>query len=79
MPALLRIQLGKAGVTENFLTTLNSHFKKHRDVKISVLSSAGRENLKKYEQQILKFLGPNFTTRTLGFTIAIKKWRKPRV
>jgi len=78
MPILSRIQLGKAGVTENFLTTLKSHFKNHKDVKISVLSSAGRENIKKYEQQILESLGITYTARTLGFTIAVKKWRKPQ-
>ena len=75
MPALSKLQLGKQGITPNFLKTLISHFKNHKDVKISVLKSANRNEIKNYEQQILKSLGPNFTARTIGFTINVKKWR----
>ena len=76
MPAIKKIQLGKKGITENFITSLKNQFNDCRNIKISVLKSAGRENLKKYEQQIIKELGLNFTARTIGFTINIKKWRK---
>jgi len=78
MPALSKIQLGKQGITKNFIETLKSHFKNHKDVKISILKSANRTEIKNYEQKILKNLGANFTARTIGFTINVKRWRKAR-
>lgn len=76
MPVLAQIQLGKNGITENFIKTLKSYFKNHGTVKISVLKSAGRENIKKYSEEILEKLGKNYTTRVIGFIINLKRWRK---
>jgi len=72
------MQLGKNGVTENFIQTLKSHFQKHENVRISVLKSAGhtKEKVKKYSDEILNKLGKNYTSRVVGFTIVLKKWRK---
>lgn len=78
MAVIANIQLGKNGITDNFIKTLNDHFKNHLNVKISVLKSAtrNREEIKKMSGQILEKLGKNYTTRTIGFTIVVKKWRK---
>jgi len=78
MATLAIIQLGKAGVTDNFIITLKNHFKKHDNVKISVLKSYCRDKdeLKKISKDILNKLGENYTAKTIGYTIAIKKWRK---
>lgn len=72
------IQLGKNGITENFVETLKDHFKNHENVKISVLKSAGHEKNKVqgYSEKILENLGKNYTARVLGFTISLKKWRR---
>lgn len=74
------MQLGKNGVTENFIETLKSHFQKHKNVRVSVLKSAGHEKskIKEYEEKILNKLGNNYTARRIGFKIVIKKWRKPK-
>jgi len=79
MPTLAKIQLGKSGLTDNFIITLKNHFKKHDNVKISVLKSYCRDKdeLKKISKDILNKLGENYTAKTIGYTIAIKKWRKP--
>ena len=79
MAKLGQIQLGKQGITENFIETLKSYFKKHNNVKISVLKSCCRdkEELKKISKEILNKLGENYTAKTIGYTIAVKKWRKP--
>jgi len=79
MPKVGNVQLGKQGVTDNFITTLKNHFKNHENVKISVLKSAGhnKEKLKEYSEEILKKLGKNYTSKIIGFTIVLKKWRKP--
>ena len=74
------IQLGKQGLTENFLKTLQDHFKKFSNVKISVLRSCCRDKkeLKKISDEILEKLGEHYTVRNIGYTISLKKWRKPR-
>ncbi len=72
-----QIQLGKNGITENFLATLQSHFKKHVNVKVIVLKSAGheKEKVKEYSEKMLSKLGENYSSRIIGFTIFLKKWR----
>ena len=72
------IQLGKKGITENFILTLKSHFQKHKNVKISVMKSAVHEKqkIKEYSNEMLEKLGKNYTAKVVGFTIFLKKWRK---
>jgi RNA-binding protein YhbY len=79
MATLATIQLGKNGITDNFITTLKNHFKKHNNVKVSVLRSCCRDKkeLKEMSEDILNRLGNNYTAKIVGYTIAIKKWRKP--
>jgi len=74
------MQIGKGGVTDNFISTLKTYFKKSRVVKIAVLKSAreSKEDVKKYAEEIVKKLGSKYTSRTLGFAIFLKKWRKAR-
>ena len=78
MPTIASVQIGKNGITENFLETLKNYFKNHQNVKISILKSAtrDREELKKISEKIIESMGKNFTARTIGFTIVVKKWRK---
>ena len=79
MIILGRIQLGKNGLTENFMNTLKNHFKKHNVIKISVLKSCCRDRgeLKKISEEILESLGKKYRIRIIGYTIIIKKLRKP--
>jgi RNA-binding protein YhbY len=76
--AYTEIQLGKQGITENFVETLRSHFKKHGNVRVSVLKSAGhsKEKVKEYCDEILEKLGKNYTSKIIGFKIILKKWRR---
>jgi len=80
MGKVANMQLGKQGLTENFLKTLRDHFKKFENVKISVLKSCCRDKkeLKNISNEILEKLGKHYTTRNIGYTIIVKKWRKPR-
>jgi RNA-binding protein YhbY len=75
-----QIQLGKNKATKKFIETLRDHFRKHDIVKVSVLKSAGhdKEKIKEYSREILEKLGKNYTSKIVGFTIFIKKWRKAR-
>ena len=74
------IQLGKQGITENFLESLKTQFQNSRTVKVSVLPSAreSKEDVKKYSKELLEKLGAHYTSKIIGFTITLKKWRKAR-
>lgn len=83
MTSQSQLQLGKKGLTKEFLEDLKNRFdnnSKITNIKISVLKSAreSREDIKKYAKEIINFLGPKFTTRIIGFSIFVKKWRKAR-
>jgi RNA-binding protein YhbY len=76
----IEMQLGKNGITENFIQTLKRYFENHEQVKISVLKSAreNREDMKKHSEEILDKLGKNYTAKLIGFKIVLKKWRKDK-
>ena len=83
MTSQQEVQLGKNGLTKEFLEDFRNRFevRKVENIKISVLKSAreSRDDVKKYAREIEEFLGEKFTTRVMGFSIFIKKWRKARV
>jgi RNA-binding protein YhbY len=83
MTSQQEVQLGKNGLTKDFLEDIKNRFevRKLENMKISVLKSAreDREDVKKYAKEVIEFLGPKFTSRVMGFSIFIKKWRKARV
>ncbi|MFC1710723.1 YhbY family RNA-binding protein [Nanoarchaeota archaeon] len=74
------IQLGKNGITDNFIKTLKNHFNKHKTVKISVLKSAGhdREKVEIFRKLIMQKMGGYYSSKVIGFKIIIKKWRQLR-
>jgi len=76
MPKVTQIQLGKQGITDNFIKTLKDDFKNHGNVKICVLKSAGHDKgkVKEYSTEILEKLGNTYTSKIIGFTICLKKW-----
>lgn len=82
MTSQLHIQIGKKGLTKEFIEDLKSRFEKPavKNIKISVLKSAreSKADVKKYAEEIVKKLGKKYTFRVLGFSIFIKKWRQAR-
>jgi len=77
MTSQTQMQLGKKGLTKEFLEDVKKRLEKPavKNLKISVLASAreSKEDVKKFSEGIKEFLGPKFTTRVLGFSIFIKK------
>jgi len=77
-----QLQIGKEGISYNFHNAVINMFKNHNIVKINVLKSARGEGkeakklVKGYAEQIEKKLGVKYTTKVIGFTIIVKKWRK---
>lgn len=82
MTKITFLQIGKNGLTENFIETLRSHFKKNKTARISVLKSArpegakGKEIVKKFSEEIAEKLGERYRVRTIGFVIVIKKLKR---
>jgi len=78
----IEMQLGKKRLTQEFLESLKKRFDKreNENMKIHVLKAArkDKEDVKKYAQEIVDFLGKKFTYKVIGFSIFIKKWRKAR-
>ncbi len=76
------IQLGKKGLTSEFLTNLKQRFEKYQNktIKIHILKSAreSKQDVKKYAKEIQEYLGVKFTYKIIGFSIFLKKWRKAR-
>lgn len=78
MPTIRQIQLGKNGLTEDFMSNLKHHFDTTKNVKISVLRNfcRDRKELKKIGEEVLEKLGKNYTLRIIGYTLVVKKWRR---
>lgn len=78
----MQYNLGKRGLTEEFIESLEKTFKNRDLVKISVLRAAtrDREELKDIAEKICDGLGKKmnkrFTAKIVGFTMFVKKWRK---
>lgn len=83
MTSQLELQLGKKGLTSEFLEGVKKRFEKPelKNIKISVLKSAreSREDVKKYAEELQKYLGDRFSYRIVGFSIFLKKWRRAQV
>ena len=67
--------MGKQGITDNFIKTLESHFKKYKVMKISVLKGAGHERgqVKEYANEIVSKISGKFNAKVIGFTIIVKR------
>jgi len=74
-PFTSKLQIGKNGLTESFIETLNLNLKNHRQVRIHVLKSAGhtKQNIKDLTEKIASQVKLKCAYRTLGFTIIITK------
>lgn len=72
------IQIGKNGLTSGIIESLKLAFITHKVVKIPVLKSArsNREDVQKIADKILEKLGRKYSSKIIGFTIIIMKFRK---
>lgn len=79
MQSITTIQIGKNGIPDNVIEMLQKQFKTHQNVKIIFLKSFSRDKnkIKASIEKILDELGKNYTYRIIGFTVFVKKWRKP--
>ncbi len=82
MPRLVKIQIGKKGISQGMLENIVKSFKNTDLIKINILRSYSREKekIRKDAEEICKELekatNKKYTYKVIGFTIIIKKWRK---
>jgi len=74
-------QMGKSGLTENFIEALGNAFRTHKAVKIAFLKSSTRDKgeMKKIGEDICSRLATRefkFEYMTIGFTMTVRKFRK---
>ena len=75
MQSVKEMQLGKKGLTEEFITGLKEQFENTKNIRISVLKSCCRdkEHFREIKDELLEKLGENYKTRTIGYKIILKK------
>ena len=80
MVNMTRLNLGKKGLTPEFIENLKKNFTKVEHVRIAMLKSSTRDKseVKKWVEEILKSLGVNYTAKVIGYTIILRKWRKSK-
>ena len=70
-----RFQLGKQGITKNFIESLALAFKNRKQIRVSVLKSCcrDRQELQKLGEDLQKKLPIKCNLRIIGFTIILIK------
>lgn len=68
-------QIGKFGVTPGVIESLSLALKNHKQVRISVLKSSGRnrENIEEIAKELVSKLKENCTYTIVGFTIILAR------
>jgi len=82
MAKMIKLQMGKGGFTSGFMNNLKNRFadKGIENIRVGLLktSSRNKEEMKKWADEMVAKLGPNYTYKIIGYTIALRKWRKAR-
>lgn len=75
-----KFQIGKNGVTENVVNTLNNCLKTHSSVRISLLQGAkrDRESILNMVEDLRKGLNYPFSVTKIGFTLILKKQKSSK-
>jgi RNA-binding protein YhbY len=77
-PPLAKFQIGKQGLTQQFIDSLSLAFKNRRQVRVSILKSCTRDKyeINKIVTDLLKKLPIKCNSRIIGFTIILIKTNK---
>ncbi|MFA5485074.1 MAG: YhbY family RNA-binding protein [Candidatus Pacearchaeota archaeon] len=73
-----KLQLGKRGITPEFVDQLKIIFQKQKIIRINLLKSACRDKEQKTElaEELVKNLGSNYKYKIIGYVIVLLKFRK---
>ena len=78
MKGIIKLQIGKNGLTSEVVEQIKKVFEKEALVKISILKSAcrDREQAKEMANSLVEQLGKKYNYRLIGYTLVVRKWRK---
>jgi len=73
-----KIQMGKNGLTDEFMNQIKTLFEKERMIKVILLKSACRDKkmAEEISNKIIESLGPKYRTKIVGYVLTISKFRK---
>lgn len=76
----VKFQMGKNGLTQGFIDSLNNALKNNKQLRISVLKSfsRSREELEKTAKEISEKLPTRVRIKLIGFTIVLSRTSKPK-
>ncbi len=71
----MKFQIGKNGVGEGTIASLQAAFKTHKSVRISVLQNYAptKDKVRTLADELVAKLGGNYRYTTVGFTIILRK------
>lgn len=72
-PTIAKFQIGKQGITPNFIQTVAGALKDRRQVRVAALPSSGRNasNMKDLAKQLCDNMPFPCATKVIGFTIIL--------
>jgi RNA-binding protein YhbY len=78
MKPIKKLQIGKNGLSPEFINQVKSFFEKERMVKIDILKSACRDKseAKQIAENLIRELGPKYDYKLVGYVITVTKYRK---
>jgi len=80
MGNMIKLQIGKNGLTQEFIENMRKLFVNAESIRVSLLKHSTRDKaqVKEWAERIVGSLGKNFTYKSIGYTIVVRKWRKAR-
>ena len=78
MKPIKKFQIGKKGLTPEFVEQVRKCFERREIIKISILSSVckNKKDAQDISDKLEKELGEKFTSKIIGHTLNVRKWRK---
>lgn len=78
MKQIKRLQMGKKGLTPEFIEQVKSIFENETLIKVSILKSACRDKdeAKKIAEDLIEVLGEKYGYKLIGYVLTITKFRK---
>lgn len=80
MKPVKKLQLGKKGLTPEFMAQVKSFFETERMIKVDILKSAcrNRDEAREIGKKIVEELGPKFGFKLLGYVLTIIQFRNEK-
>lgn len=78
MKKIKKLQIGKNGLTPEFIEQVKRIFEETESMKITILRSACRDKAeaKKIAEELADALGKNYAYRLVGYVLTLNKFRR---